>query len=459
MTVIDETKPLNRLLLEDDHDDLEFHPPRTRRDGAGAWKRKQQNFRFNEAFGPEPVMDRIRESWTRGKLLEEGGDALFETRAGVGRDQVNGQIDMAKVESLLEQAGAIDLTGYKGPTGLFSYDKEDAIKDFQAGNNLTIDGKIMPNGQTMRALRAQLTAPVKTEATDKPEPDRVQFAANISDGAVTNDAAGGLLGIGATDPDGEGNSVPESIDQNPAPFSLARYYGLPEPLGVLNWPTDKNPSKHDLDQIEKRMRGYVTLFRKKGWYRAADHLERFVDGSGKELNLTREEIREFEMFRKAEAQNREYFELRTFLARSGDIENNEKLRNLKDGRKETIKAHYEYIQTPTRSMLTAMSSGPNSYLSFGNTHIKSCAKINARREGNIIYFDGVVTHTLNDPFDFKKGQPGADDALKLQKHRGAKPFNMKAKWQQKFSGSVNIMNRRLFNPKFKWWDIEMGKSK
>ena len=180
MTVIDETKPLNRLLLEDDHDDLEFHPPRTRRDGAGAWKRKQQNFRFNEAFGPEPVMDRIRESWTRGKLLEEGGDALFETRAGVGRDQVNGQIDMAKVESLLEQAGAIDLTGYKGPTGLFSYDKEDAIKDFQAGNGLRVDGAIKPNGETMRTLRAQLqprlNAPVKPEPAETPEPDRVQIA-------------------------------------------------------------------------------------------------------------------------------------------------------------------------------------------------------------------------------------------------------------------------------------------
>ena len=460
MTVIDETKPLNRLLLEDDHDDLEFHPPRTRRDGAGAWKRKQQNFRFNEAFGPEPVMDRIRESWTRGKLLEEGGDALFETRAGVGRDQVNGQIDMAKVESLLEQAGAIDLTGYKGPTGLFSYDKEDAIKDFQAGNNLKIDGKIMPNGQTMRALRAQLTAPVKTEATDKPEPDRVQFAANISDGAVTNDAAGGLLGIGATDPDGEGNSVPDSIDKNPAPFPLARHYGLPAPLGVLNWPTDKNPSKHDLDRTEKRMRGYVTLFRKRGWHPAADHLERFLDGSGKELNLTREEMREFEMFRNAEAGNRDRFETGAFLAKAKKNEsNNEKLRNLKDGGKVTITDHYIHFIGLVRGLPIALSSGPNSYLSFGDTHIKSSATINARREGNIIHYHGVITHTLNDPFDFKKGQPGAGDALKLQKHRGAKPFDMKAKWQQKFSGTVEISNGVLSNPKFKWWDIEMEKSK
>ncbi len=40
MTFIDESKPLRNMLLEDDHDDLEFYPPQTNRDGAGAWQRK-----------------------------------------------------------------------------------------------------------------------------------------------------------------------------------------------------------------------------------------------------------------------------------------------------------------------------------------------------------------------------------------------------------------------------------
>lgn len=123
-----------------------------------------------------------------------------------------------------------------------------------------------------------------------------------------------------------------------------------------------------------------------------------------------------------------------------------------------IEDYYEYIQRPDRSLRTALSSGPNSYLSFGNTHIKSTAKINARRKGNTLYYTGTVTHKLDDPYDFKKGQPGAGDALKLQKHRGAKPFDMKAEWRQEFSGTVDISNGVLSNPKFKWWDIKMRKA-
>jgi len=177
MAFIDETKPLNRLLLEDDHDDLEFHPPQTRRDGAGERKRKIQNFRFNEGLAPDPVIERIRDSWDKGDLFHEAGDSLFQTRAGIGLDDVNGQVDVAKSETLLEQAGVYDLMHLKGPTGLFSYDKLDAIKDFQTDNDLKVDGVIKPNGETMRTLKVQLApklkAPAKAEPAEVPEPDRV----------------------------------------------------------------------------------------------------------------------------------------------------------------------------------------------------------------------------------------------------------------------------------------------
>ena len=130
MTFIDESKLLNRMLLEDDTDDLEFHPPQTRRDGAGSWQRKHRNYAFNEGLAPDPKMDRIRDTWKNGTLFDEGGDSWFETRAGIGLDDVNGQIDVAKSETLLEQAGALDLAGTKGPAGLFSYGKQAAIKQW-----------------------------------------------------------------------------------------------------------------------------------------------------------------------------------------------------------------------------------------------------------------------------------------------------------------------------------------
>ena len=456
MTVIDETKPLNRLLLEDDHDDLEFHPPRTRRDGAGAWKRKQQNFRFNEAFGPEPVMDRIRESWTRGKLLEEGGDALFKTRAGVGRDQVNGQIDMAKVESLLEQAGVIDLTGYKGPTGLFSYDKEDAIKDFQPGNGLRVDGAIKPNGETMRALKAQLgpklNAPVKIAPLEMPEPGRVQLAANTSDGAVINDAYAGLLGKTVTKFDTEMPEVPGGQRTEPQKFALLETPDISTTPGKTSSAQGFKPY---LDAAEVRFDRYEEIFAKNKLIDAARFLKHFRSGSGAEIKFTREQARNFEPIRSAERNNRFLLQSRTFRAQSGEKKVNKALKSLVDGGKPvTIVDWYDYDQGPGRSLITTLSSGSDFYFSKGRTKIRSTVKLEAWRVGDVIYYKGFLTNDWNDIYDFDLLQPGGLGARALQKYRGAKPFKFGATWQQKFSGTVHLSYGAFLIPKIEWRDVQ-----
>ncbi len=83
----------------------------------------------------------MRDVWDKGNLFEEGGDAWFKTRAPVGIDDVNGQFDVAKSETLLDQAGVYDLKSVQGPTGIFSYFQQDAIKAFQATNALRVDGR------------------------------------------------------------------------------------------------------------------------------------------------------------------------------------------------------------------------------------------------------------------------------------------------------------------------------
>lgn len=59
----------------------------------------------------------------------------------------------------------------------------------------------------MRALKTQLQptlkAPVKAELDDQPEPGPVQIAIDTSDGGVTDDASGGLLGKPAKKSDPE----------------------------------------------------------------------------------------------------------------------------------------------------------------------------------------------------------------------------------------------------------------
>jgi hypothetical protein len=175
-------KPLRDMLRDDDHDDLVFRP--TTSPSGGRWQRKQQRFALNEGLKPDPVIERMRDAWRAGTLFEDGGGALFETRAGIGGDQVNGRIDVAKAETLLERAGAMDLTELDGPTGLFGFDKDDGIRKFQSDNELTVDGKMLPGGQTLRALKTQLGPDADTA-----KQDRLRVADSGGDSAVMNDAS------------------------------------------------------------------------------------------------------------------------------------------------------------------------------------------------------------------------------------------------------------------------------
>ena len=149
-------KPLRDILREDDFDDLEFRLAPSMLEGSGRWQKKAQRFAFDEGMGPDPVIDRMRDTWRGGKLFKEGGESLYKTRAGIGEGEVNGRIDVAKAETLLEQAGAMDLTDLEGPTGFWADDKEAGIRKFQTANGLKTDGKMLPHGETMRALEAKL---------------------------------------------------------------------------------------------------------------------------------------------------------------------------------------------------------------------------------------------------------------------------------------------------------------
>ena len=103
----------------------------------------------------------MREAWKRNALLDEGGDALFETRAGVGDDEANGRVDVAKIETLLESSGAFDLKFLDGPTGFFAADKGDAIRAFQRAKGIDEDGTVRPRDVTMRALKAAVQPKIR----------------------------------------------------------------------------------------------------------------------------------------------------------------------------------------------------------------------------------------------------------------------------------------------------------
>ena len=153
------TRPLSDVLLEADHDDLEFEPDPYGRANLDRWVRKK--YPMFDPTVADPAIDRMREAWKRNALLDEGGDALFETRAGVGDDGANGRVDVAKIETLLAALGAFDLDSLDGPTGFFAANKGDAIRAFQRANGLTENGAVHPRDDTMRALKAAVQPKIR----------------------------------------------------------------------------------------------------------------------------------------------------------------------------------------------------------------------------------------------------------------------------------------------------------
>lgn len=108
---------------------------------------------------------------------------LFKNLSGsIGRTGRNHAADVAGIETALGSQGYLDLNKTDGPTGYFGARMEDAIKGFQKGNGLKVDGVINPGGETIGQLAQKygqgLTAPTppKVPRPRKPTPPNVPGA-------------------------------------------------------------------------------------------------------------------------------------------------------------------------------------------------------------------------------------------------------------------------------------------
>jgi peptidoglycan hydrolase-like protein with peptidoglycan-binding domain len=105
-----------------------------------------------DALGRLPAEDAevtaLRGHYVRGQKPARKNDLS----AGVGKDQPNTPRDVARVEMLLEDKGFYDLKRTEGPTGIYGFPQDEAIKTFQSANGLKKDGLIFPGGETIRRL-------------------------------------------------------------------------------------------------------------------------------------------------------------------------------------------------------------------------------------------------------------------------------------------------------------------
>lgn len=107
----------------------------------------------------DPGWDLARADWMQdAPLTKIVGETPFGLFGSVGRDKQNRRGDVFKLQALLHREGHLDAEATGGPTGYWGNRDDDALRAFQKGNGLTIDGYADPNGETIGKLKDFLHA-------------------------------------------------------------------------------------------------------------------------------------------------------------------------------------------------------------------------------------------------------------------------------------------------------------
>jgi hypothetical protein len=199
--------------------------------------------------------------------------------------------------------------------------------------------------------------------------------------------------------------------------------------------------KNRLDKIAQTYREMIASARKKGYHVAADNLQRFLDGAGGTKQLDVPWLRGFDATVGAERVNQVRFE--DSLSKVA--------KTMDHGQHKTFEDHWDRLFTA--------SQFSELYFASGTSTIHSAGKFDLEGIENIVHIGGSAKHHWYDPYDWHEGLgayvPGFgnvsdEDALLLQKYRGAKPFMMEADWAQQLSGTYTRRNYWFDSSLYAW---------
>lgn len=110
--------------------------------------------------------------------LEAGPDDLFRLSGSVGAQGDNQRQDVIKTQLMLDRTGHFDLGSLGGPTGWPGGELTRGLRSYQKDRGLTVDGVMLPDGETLRSLNGELSDMRGYRVPTPQEVDRkfVQFA-------------------------------------------------------------------------------------------------------------------------------------------------------------------------------------------------------------------------------------------------------------------------------------------
>ena len=390
----------------------------------------------------------------------------------VGRSAAVDPGDVLNIKKTLKRLGLYEMPD-RGLTPDTDEAMFKAIKGFQDSVGLAADGVAAPDGPTVRDLNHALSLRRARVAVRRgtlrrgtrltaglgdghgggaAEPRRRILSAEDRDGG---DGGGARVAVRRPDALRRGTQLTAGREEGAEPRRRilsdedrdgGNGAGSTAPAGTAA--AQRPMLKHFMDRVERTYREYVKADRKKGLNMAADFLERFLDGTAGIVHISREDARALKPVGDAERINRGRIE-RSFTDTSQDY--GKALKKIQHGPPLTLKKdHWDRKLTIPGLILRGET---DLALATGRNNVKSEGSYTAWRTGDVIRIEGEVTHTWDDTYDFHKWQPYADGARALQKHRGAKPFDIRSGWKQRLTGTVILDNGRLTAPRFKWTDV------
>ncbi len=99
-------------------------------------------------------------------------DDPYALSAGVGRDAPNRRDDVLRVETVLSRLGRFDATPTGGPTGYPGMRLVESLTGLQKDHGLTVDGRALPGGETLGAMRSE---DVARGSAEKPAPSTAVY--------------------------------------------------------------------------------------------------------------------------------------------------------------------------------------------------------------------------------------------------------------------------------------------
>lgn len=352
----------------------------------------------------------------------------------VGEGMTNRPADVQKFRKALGQTSHMNAVEATQPGDRFDYPMAAGLRTFQDAYNRKPDAVAHAGGET-DTLLARVTGPISAVLEGGMQRNGNSPSASMRHAMTDN----GPIAAPSPRPTSSSEKSSEVLD----------------PQGI---------------HAEAQLRNYIKTARKAGLRHGPDYLQHFLDGTGMDRQLTREQARERKPAAQGENRNRGYFE-RSFTEANGNTANyNRDLLNMKDG--DEIKLPADKWEAAFFESDHFRNMDPDEHLATGRSTVVSSALdgFRAVKRGDRIFIFGTVEHEWDDTYDFEDREWHhrltelhpltrpinhlGNLARSAQDHGRAKPYVTYSRWVQGLTAELRVVDGKLEPLQFNWRDLD-----